>query len=205
MRLDTEKIIQAISRIPYVEITHNRHRGDDFILTLESRFHQRLGARIHFYLIYSKESYSSFDQYQLIADGFKPEDLSVDLITRFQVRFRDNDHIVKYVHSLDKLGDAIADLLQVLIIIDDRKFQDLRVKSFYAVYYYPRRSREFFILEGIDSSYVLPGEVNKVKHTIINATTEEYKVMVYSDKNSARETGGCLILNYINKELEGLE
>ncbi len=205
MGLDTEKIIQAISRIPYVEITHSRYRGDDFILTLESRFHQLYGARIHFYLIYSKKSYSSFDKYHLVADGFKPGDLPVDLITRFQVRFRDNDHIVKYVHSLDKLGDAIADLLQVLIIIDERKNQDLRVKNFYVVYYYPKKSKEFLMLEGIYSPYVSPGEVNEVKHTIINATTDEYKVMVYSDKNHAKEAGACLIFNYINKGLEGLE
>lgn len=202
--LDTEKVIRAISIIPFMKITNNRHRGDDFILTLESNFHKRLGGKIRFYLICSKESYSSFDKYQLIADGFKPQDLPVDLITLFQVRFRDNDHVVKYVHSLDNLGAAIADLLQVLIIIDDRKFQDLRVKNFYTVYYYPRRSRDHFLLETLDISE-LPVKVNKVEHTIVDATTDEYKVIVYSEKNAAKEAGACMIFDYINKGLEGLE
>jgi hypothetical protein len=205
MSLDTEKIIRAISIIPFVEITNYRFRGDDFILTLESKFHSRSGQWIHFYLICPKKPCSSFDKYHLVADGFKPQDLSVDLITKFQVSFRGNDLLVKRYHSLNKLGYAIADLLQVLIIIDDRKFQDLRVKSFYTVYYYPRRSRDHFQLEPINSPFVSPGEVNKVEHTIIDATTDEYKVIVYSDKSAARETGACMIFDYINKGLEGLE
>jgi hypothetical protein len=205
MKIDTEEIIQAVCRMPFIKIIWTRFRGENFILTLESPFHERLSNKIRFFLVCPENSHSLFYKYQLIADGFRPQGLSVDLITRFQVRFRDNDHIVKYVHSLDKLEDAIADILQALIIIDDRKFQDRGVKSFYTVYYYPRRSRDHFQLEPINSPFVSPGEVNKVEHTIIDATTDEYKVIVYSDKSAARETGACMIFDYINKGLEGLE
>jgi hypothetical protein len=205
MNLDTEEIIQAICKIPFIKIISTRFRGENFILTLGSSFHERFGNKIQFFLVCPEKSYSLFCKYRLVADGFKPQDLSVDLVTRFQVRFRDDDHIVKYVHSLDILGAAIADLLQVLIIIDDRKIQDLKVKSFYTVYYYPRRSRDHFQLETINSPFVSPGEVNKVEHTIVDATTDEYKVIVYSDKNVATETGACVIFDYINKGLEGLE
>lgn len=87
---------------------------------MESIFRLQNNGRIGFYLLYDRKPYSDFDKFNLVAEGFRTEELTYEMLTNYNVRLRDGS-IVKYVRSLKDLDCGIAQMIQVLTVIDGKR------------------------------------------------------------------------------------
>ena len=114
-----KKIIEAIENLSFVEIINVRKKDNILEVFLESIFRLQNNGRIGFYLLYDRKPYSDFDKFNLVAEGFRTEELTYEMLTNYNVRLRDGS-IVKYVRSLKDLDCAIAQMIQVLNVIDEK-------------------------------------------------------------------------------------
>ena len=114
-----KKIIEAIENLSFVEIINVRKKDNILEFFLESIFRLQNNGRIGFYLLYDRKPYSDFDKFNLVAEGFRTEELTYEMLTNYNVRLR-NGSIVKYVRSLKDLDCAIAQMIQVLNVIDEK-------------------------------------------------------------------------------------
>ena len=114
-----KKIIEAIENLSFVEIINVRKKDNILEFFLESIFRLQNNGRIGFYLLYDRKPYSDFEKFNLVAEGFRTEELTYEMLTNYNVRLRDGS-IVKYVRSLKDLDCAIAQMIQVLTVIDEK-------------------------------------------------------------------------------------